>query len=88
MSYKNREMATGPFPVEFQKVPVRLEGSWSGGGYNTRVAGYAAVITLSDGTTVGCGHPHGHKKRSTLIACATKLIDRLNDEAGIPVEVR
>lgn len=85
----DRSMATGPYPVSIgKKEPVRIEGSWCAGGYQTRLVGYRYTLTLSDGSTVRCPHPHGHKKGATYAACATKLVDRLNAAAGIPKAAR
>lgn len=88
-TYKNREMATGPFPVSVTTRTVRVETTWSGGSYNTHAVGDHIVIHLSDGSEVACcDRPHGHKRREVLIRCATAKVAKLNDAAGIPEEVR
>lgn len=86
---KDRSMATGPYPLRVTKRPVILEGSWSGGRYNTWTVGHRVIIMQSDGTEVPCcTSPHGHKARHTLIACGTARVAALNEAAGIPEEAR
>lgn len=80
---KDRSMATGPYPTRAKFRKVIITGSYrTGFGYDQRVAGREAVITLSDGSEVGC--THAHRKQETLVACATRLVRDLNDSAGIP----
>ena len=86
MTYRNRDMATGPFPVQVTPRRVVLEGTWSGGSYNTWVSGIQVLVTLSDGSEVFCRHLNGHKTDQTFRDCATKLVRDLNDAAGIPRE--
>lgn len=82
-------MATGAYPSSVTKRPVRVEGSWCGGGYSTRIAGYHAIIHMSDGSEVSCcTQPYGHKKSTALVRCATAAVDKLNEAAGIPVCAR
>lgn len=44
--------------------------------------GYQVVVTLTDGTERRCEHTHGHRAQPAVVACATKLVARLNREAG------
>lgn len=52
---------------------------------NNRVykVGYQARIVMSDGTDRYCDHHHGHTSAKALTACATKLVRKLNQQAGI-----
>lgn len=82
-------MATSAYPIKAIGRPVRLEGSWSSGGYNSRVSGRIGVVVLSDGTEATCcDGPHGHKSTATLTACLTRKVAELNTAAGIPVAAR
>ena len=51
---------------------------------NNRVSwvGLQVVITMTDGTTRRCDHTSGHRGRPAAVACATKLVAKLNREAG------
>jgi hypothetical protein len=89
MTTKDRSMATGPYPTRCTMRLVRVEGSWSGGAYRTRVVGQRAILTMSDGSEVECcASPNGHKKHDTLVACASAKVAELNEAAGIPEAVR
>lgn len=88
-TYKNREMATGPFPTSVTRRPVTVETSWSGGRYNSRTVGHRAMIQLSDGSEVACcERPNGHRSDNALKVCAALSVETLNEAAGIPAEVR
>lgn len=88
MTYKNREMATGPFPVAMTRQAVRVTSSCSAVP-QYRIAGHHAMIRLSDGTEVACcDKPYGHKKNETLVHCATAKVAELNEAAGIPEGAR
>lgn len=77
---KDRSMATKPYPLRARFDKVVHTGSCN----NVSWIGRQVVLTMSDGTDVRCEHMSGHRKRETAIACATKLVRKLNDSAGIP----
>ena len=83
MATKDRSMATGPYPTSARRGKV----THMTGPRVTRIT-YMAVIGLSDGSEVMCQHSHGHSSDKALVACATKLVDRLNEAAGIPKNAR
>lgn len=88
MTYKNREMATGPFPVAITRRAVRVTSSCSAAP-EYRIAGHHAMIRLSDESEVACcAKPYGHKQNDTLVRCATAKVAALNEAAGIPEDAR
>lgn len=87
-TYKNREMATAPFPVAMTRRAVRVTSSCSAVP-QYRITGHHAMIRLSDGAEVACcAKPYGHKQNDTLARCATAKVAELNAAAGIPENVR
>lgn len=79
MAYKNRDMATGPFPTSVKATKVVHER----GPRVVRIT-HAVKVILSDGSEVLCQHSHGHTSKTALRACAAKLVAQLNRAAGIP----
>lgn len=83
MAAKDRSMATGPYPTRVLRGKV----THTTGSRVTRIT-YIPIVVLSDGTKESCDHSHGHTSEKALLACANKLVDRLNAAAGIPKNAR
>lgn len=83
MTAKDRSMTTAPYPMRVRAGKVIHQT----GPRVTRIT-HVAIAVLSDGAEVMCQHTHGHASEKALIACATKLVSRLNDAAGIPKDAR
>jgi hypothetical protein len=83
MTAKDRSMATAPYPTRVRAGKVIYQT----GPRVTRIT-HVAVAVLSDGVEVMCEHSHGHASDKALRACAQRLVNRLNDAAGIPKDAR
>lgn len=79
MTVKDRSMAIAPYPMCVKATKVVHER----GPRVVRIA-HAVKVILSDGSEVLCQHSHGHTSETALRSCATELVIRLNEAAGIP----
>lgn len=72
-------------PIRGDKLPVKVALNkvvHTGSCNRVSWIGLQVRITLADGTDVLCEHGHGHRKRRSAIACAARLVARLNRAAG------
>lgn len=71
-------MSSAPRPVRAQFSRVVHEGA---GGRVTRV-GYAAKITMSDGSVEVCEHSHHDRQGAAIRRCAQAIVNAANAAAG------